>query len=68
MMMGKKKPNMPEIAGGNTPETNVKEKGEVSDHSCRKGTYTLTYYLGLSAIIEERRRNSARNLDWQEQR
>jgi hypothetical protein len=25
MMMGKKKPNTPEIAGGNTPEIKVKE-------------------------------------------
>jgi len=43
MMMGKKKPNMPEIAGGKTPETKVKEPGEASDHACKKGTYVLTY-------------------------
>lgn len=36
--MGKKKPNSAETAGGSTPEMNVKDPGDESDQSCRKGT------------------------------
>jgi len=67
-MMGKKKPNTPEIAGGNTPETIVKEEGEASDQDCKKGTYVLTYCIDLSDSVEEERSNNARNPNWQEQR
>jgi hypothetical protein len=41
MMRGKKKVKNPEMDGGNTPDTTANEDGEASNHSCKKGTYTL---------------------------
>lgn len=38
MMIGKKKAKKAETAGGSTPETSVKEAGELSDHEPRKST------------------------------
>ena len=43
MMIGRKKPKKPEIAGGKTPEMNAKENGEDLAHESRKGTYVLNY-------------------------
>ena len=38
MMIGRKKPNRAETAGGSTPEMKVNEPGDASDHSCKNGT------------------------------
>lgn len=38
MMTGKKNPKIPEMAGGNTPETKANENSLASNHDCKKGT------------------------------
>lgn len=42
MTTGRKKPKMPEIEGGKTPEMKAKEYLLASDHDCKKGTYALS--------------------------
>jgi len=41
MMIGRKKPKMPEIAGGNTPEMKANETSLSSYHASKKGIYFL---------------------------